>query len=156
MTKRERHGAILQLVRERGISTQQELTVALADLGYDVVQSTVSRDISELELVKVRRPDGRLVYAEAGTPDLDLMRDLQVALQRWAYSIEANEALVVIKTPAGFADPLAEVLDTTSHPLVLGTVAGDNTVLVVVAAGHDGVELRDALRAMVAGNSAGV
>jgi transcriptional regulator of arginine metabolism len=77
--RRERQGAILRLVRERPISTQSELASALHDAGYDVVQTTVSRDIAELGLVKVRGQNGRLVYAPPGTPNGDRFRELALA-----------------------------------------------------------------------------
>ncbi|MHB8060135.1 MAG: arginine repressor, partial [Gaiellaceae bacterium] len=65
MNKSDRHAVILRLVREREIATQDELAQALHELGYEVVQTTVSRDITELGLVKVRGAGGRLVYAPA-------------------------------------------------------------------------------------------
>lgn len=146
MTKRERQGAILRLIRRRGISTQAELVEALRQVGIDVVQTTVSRDIAELGLVKVRGADGRLVYAVGGTSDLERMRELRLAIERWALTMEASGNLVVITTPSGYADPLAEALDEAAHPMVLGTVAGENTILVVAVEGVTGTELRDELR----------
>ena len=74
MNRRERQGAILELVRERTLSTQAEVAAALREGGYDVVQTTVSRDIAELGLVKVRAPSGRLVYAPPGGSDADRLR----------------------------------------------------------------------------------
>lgn len=150
MTKRERQGAILRLIRRRGISTQSELVEALRQVGIDVVQTTVSRDIAELGLVKVRGADGRLVYAAAGTSDLERMRELRLALQRWALTIEASGNLVVITTPSGYADPLAEALDEAAHPMVLGNVAGENTIMVVALEGVTGSELRDQLKEQLA------
>ena len=68
MNRRERQNAILELVRDRALSTQAEVAAALKDAGFEVVQTTVSRDIADLGLVKVRAPSGRLVYAPPGTP----------------------------------------------------------------------------------------
>jgi transcriptional regulator of arginine metabolism len=143
--RRERQGAILRLVRSREISTQAELADALRADGFEAVQTTVSRDIAELGLVKVRTPSGRLVYAPAGTADLDRLRALEVALRRWALSIEANDQLVVVFTPRGFSAALAEAIDESHHPHVLATVAGDNTILVVPAAGVRAAALREEL-----------
>jgi transcriptional regulator of arginine metabolism len=144
--RRERQGAILRLVRERPISTQSELASALHDAGYDVVQTTVSRDIAELGLVKVRGGNGRLVYAPPGTPNGDRYRELALALRRWALSFEASGNLVVILTPSGYATPLADAIDGSAHPDVIGTVAGENTILVVAREGLTGAEVRDELR----------
>ena len=69
MNRRKRQNAILELVRERALSTQAEVASALRETGFEVVQTTVSRDIAELGLVKVRAPSGRLVYAPPGTSD---------------------------------------------------------------------------------------
>jgi transcriptional regulator of arginine metabolism len=143
--RRERHGAILRLIRERPISTQTELADALRDAGYDAVQTTVSRDVAELGLVKVRDASGRLVYAPPGAADPARLRDLELAFRRWALAIESNETLVVVFTPRGFAAALAEAIDESRHPHVLATVAGDNTILVVPSAGVAAAALRDEL-----------
>jgi transcriptional regulator of arginine metabolism len=147
--RRERQGAILRLIGSREISTQAELADALRDAGYDAVQTTVSRDISELGLVKVRAGNGRLVYAPAGTADLDRLRELELAFRRWALSIDANDNLVVVFTPRGFSAALAEAIDESHHPKILATVAGDNTILVVPAAGVRAAALRDELHAHI-------
>ena len=102
-----RQGAILRLVRERETSTQSELVDALRAAGHDVVQTTVSRDVHELGLTKVRMPDGSLVYAPADAPDSDRLRGLGPALQRWALTVESSGNLVVVTTPRGYAAPLA-------------------------------------------------
>ena len=146
MTRRERQGEILRLVRERPISTQGELVEALRAGGYDVVQTTVSRDVHELGLVKVRVPSGRLVYALPGTADRDRLRELQAGMRRWALSVEASGNLVLVLTPSGYANALAQVMDEAVHPDILGTVAGDNTILVVAREGVSGAALRDELR----------
>lgn len=143
--RRERQGAILRLIRQRQISTQAELADALSEAGYEVVQTTVSRDISELGLVKVRATNGRLVYAPAGAADLDRLRELESAFRRWALSIESNDQLVVVFTPRGFAAALAEAIDESKHPHVLATMAGDNTILVVPAAGVSAPSLHEEL-----------
>jgi transcriptional regulator of arginine metabolism len=143
--RRERQGAILRLIRERQISTQAELADALREAGHEAVQTTVSRDIAELGLVKVRAPNGRLVYAPAGAADVDRLRDLEQAVRRWALGIEASDSLVVVFTPRGFSAALGDAIDDSHHPHVLATVAGENTVLVVPVAGVSAAKLRDEL-----------
>lgn len=145
--KARRQGAILKLVRERKISTQEELVNALGAAGHEVVQTTVSRDIHELGLTKVRAPDGTLVYAPAGAPDPDRLRGLGPALRRWALTVGASANLVVVTTPSGYAAPLAYAIDDAGHPRILGSIAGENTVMIVAAEGVAGAELRDELRA---------
>jgi transcriptional regulator of arginine metabolism len=143
MNRHERQGAIRRIVREVGVSTQSELADALHAAGHDVVQTTVSRDIRELGLVKVRDAGGRLVYA---LPEDARPRDLAPSFRRIALAIESSGNLVVVTTPSGFANALAEEIDRTGHPRILGTVAGDNTILIVAREGVAGAELRDELR----------
>jgi len=143
--RRERQGAILRLIRERRISTQAELSTALHEAGYEAVQTTVSRDIADLGLVKVRAANGRLVYAQPGAADFDRLRELAAAFRRWALSIEAGDSMVVVFTPRGFAAALADAIDESNHPHVLATISGENTILVVPAAGTQAADLRDEL-----------
>jgi len=145
MNRRERQNAILGLVRERTLSTQAEVAAALKDAGFEVVQTTVSRDISDLGLVKVRAPSGRLVYAPPGTSDSDRMRALGAAMRRYAIAVDAAGTLVVLTTPSGFANALAQAVDEASHPAIAGTVAGDNTIFVAVKDGTSASALRDEL-----------
>jgi transcriptional regulator of arginine metabolism len=141
MDKFGRQGAIMRLVRERQLSTQAELAEALRDAGIDVVQTTVSRDIAQLGLVKVRNAEGRLVYALPGAEDLDRLNELAAALRRWALSVTPATGLVVVQTPPGYASPLAEAIDLARLGDVAGTVAGENTIFVAAREGVTGGEL---------------
>ncbi len=145
MNRRERQSAILELVRERALSTQAEVAAALKESGFDVVQTTVSRDIADLGLVKVRAPSGRLVYAPPGTTDTDRLRALVAAMRRYAIGLEAAGSLVVITTPSGYANALAQAIDESGHAGIAGTVAGDNTILVVARDGTPAAVLREEL-----------
>jgi transcriptional regulator of arginine metabolism len=145
MNRRQRHAAILRLLRERPISTQTELAQALHDAGHDVVQTTISRDIHELGLIKVRDTSGRLVYAFP--EDTGQGEDLTEALARWALTLEGTGNLVVVTTPYGYSNPLAQALDLAHHPRIAGTIAGENTVLVVAREPATGKQLADELRA---------
>ena len=130
MNRHERQSAIVALVRERALSTQAEVAAALRETGFDVVQTTVSRDIADLGLVKVRAPSGRLVYAPPGTSDSDRLRALGAAMRRYAIGVESAGTLVVLTTPSGYANALAQAIDEAGHPGIAGTVAGDNTIFV--------------------------
>jgi transcriptional regulator of arginine metabolism len=145
VNRRERQNAILALVRERALSTQAEVAAALKETGFEVVQTTVSRDIADLGLVKVRAPSGRLVYAPPGTSDTDRLRALAAAMRRYAVGLEAAGSLVVVTTPSGYANALAQAIDEAAHPGIAGTVAGDNTILVVARDGTPAAVLRDEL-----------
>jgi transcriptional regulator of arginine metabolism len=141
MDRFERQGAIMRLVRERELSTQAELAEALREAGIDVVQTTVSRDIAQLGLVKVRNAGGRLVYALPGAEDLDRLNELAAALRRWALAVSPSANLVIVQTPAGFASPLAEAIDRAQLADVAGTIAGENTIFVAARDGITGAEL---------------
>jgi transcriptional regulator of arginine metabolism len=146
MNRRERQSVILRLVRDRAISTQSELAQALRDEGHDVVQTTVSRDVGELGLVKVRAPSGRLVYAAAGTGDADRLRAIGAAMRRYAVGVEAaSGGLVIVTTPSGYASALAQAIDEGGHPAIAGTIAGDNTIFIAAREGAEARELSDEL-----------
>lgn len=139
MNRAERHAAIQRLIHERPISTQIELADALRDEGHDVVQTTISRDIHELGLQKVRHESGRLVYAfpeESGYSE-----DFTEALVRWALTIEPSGNLVVITTPYGYSSALAQAIDVARHPHIAGTIAGENTMLLISREPATGAEL---------------
>ena len=146
MNRRERQNAILELVRERALSTQAEVASALRETGFEVVQTTVSRDIAELGLVKVRAPSGRLVYASPGTDDADRRRAIGVALRRYATGVERAGPLVVVSMPSGYASALAQAIDEGDHPGIAGTIAGDNTIFLAPREGTTAAALGDELR----------
>ena len=129
-TKFERQGTILRLVQQRPLSTQAEVAEALRAIGIETVQATVSRDIAQLGLVKVRNEEGRLVYALPGAADLRRLDELTSALRRFMGETIPSGTMLVIKTPRGFAVALADAIDDAALPEVAGTIAGDNTVFV--------------------------
>ena len=144
MNRNERHAAILRLVREQPLSTQAELADALRREGHEVVQTTVSRDVHELGLIKVRDAGGRLVYAFA--EDGGYSEELSDALSRWTLTVEPSGNLVVLTTPYGYASALAQAIDVARHPHVAGTMAGENTVLLVSREPVTGAELAEEIR----------
>ena len=144
-TKVERQDAILRLVEEHHLHTQAELAEALRDEGIDAVQATVSRDVAQLGLVKVRNGNGRLIYARPGAADLRRLAQLSSALRSFAGATVATGQLLVLHTPRGFAAALADAIDEAALPEVAGTLAGDNTVFVAVREESTPAELAEAL-----------
>ena len=125
--RRKRHLKILELISTRAVRTQEELADALTAQGWEVTQSSVSRDISALRLVKV---DGAYRRPPHGTPAVD-PDELRIA--EGVLSIEpAGEALVVLHTPPGEANRVAVALDRLAWPEVIGTIAGDDTIFLAV------------------------
>ncbi len=145
-TKFERQGTILRLVQQQPLSTQADVAEALRAAGIDAVQATVSRDIHQLGLVKVRNEEGRLVYALQGAADLRHLDELTFALRRWAGGFTPAGNLCVIATPRGFTAALADAIDAAELDEVAGTIAGDNTVFVAARDGVSGAELARELR----------
>ncbi len=153
MSKFDRQGAILRLVQVHRLSTQEELAEALRHEGLEAVQATISRDIAQLGLVKVRDEAGRLVYALPGAADLDRLSELTSALRRWAVSLDASANLLVVRTPPGYANALARAIDQAGLSDVLGTVAGDDTIMVIAREGVSGADLERELRHHLEGDT---
>ena len=141
MTKSARHQRIIELVSSREVHSQGELADLLATNGVRVTQATLSRDLVELDAIKVRAPSGALVYAvpaEGGDRRPAAPGETAAAATRLArlcgellVSAEASANLVVLRTPPGAAQFLASAFDKAEFPDVLGTIAGDDTVLVI-------------------------
>jgi len=128
--KAQRHAAILRLVREHSIPSQERLRSLLAHAGFDVTQATLSRDIHELGLVKQPVAGGMPAYAappDETVPAPTLTGFLHTLLLR----SDGVGPLLVLRTPTGGASALAAALDREAWPEVLGTLAGDDTVLIV-------------------------
>lgn len=150
-TKAARHARIVHLLNRDHIHSQSELATALAADGLHVTQATLSRDLIELRAEKVRTSAGILVYAvpsEGGgrsvqtTVDTDfLAARLSRLCSELLVSAEASGNLVVLRTPPGAAQYLASAIDHSVFAGVLGTIAGDDTVLVIARADNGGDEL---------------
>jgi transcriptional regulator of arginine metabolism len=132
--KAARQQALTALLRTRQVSSQARMLEHLRGQGFDATQATISRDLDDLGAVKVRGPDGRLVYAlpEADNGRDDAGRDeVRRMLGASLLAIVPSGNLVVLRTPPGHAGALASTLDRAGVAGVAGTVAGDDTVLVV-------------------------
>jgi transcriptional regulator of arginine metabolism len=135
-TKNARHQRIVELVTHREVKSQAELASLLAEGGVRVTQATLSRDLVELDAIKVRAPSGSLVYAGDRSPaapgeTLAAANRLARLCGELLVSAEASANLVVLRTPPGAAQFLASAFDKAEFPDVLGCIAGDDTVLVI-------------------------
>ena len=135
--KDSRQQAILNIIREREVSTQEQLARALRESGFDVTQATVSRDIRELGLIKVASKSGEYRYA---TPPRPLAPDAVGRVQRtfrdFVRDIDFSGNLLVIKAQPGSAMVIAAAIDALELEGIAGTIAGDDAVLVVVKDGR--------------------
>jgi len=149
--KRQRQRALLELVRREPLGSQEQIRARLHALGFDATQSTISRDLEDLGLVRARDALGQLRYAELAegngsnghhVPPLDVL------LREFALAVEVSGNIVLVKTPPGAANALAQGLDGSSMKGLIGTVAGDDTILAVAASAAAGKSLARALRTM--------
>lgn len=141
----QRRQLVRDLVARFAIASQTELVALLAEHGVEATQATVSRDLDELDIAKVRGADGRVSYAlpEAG--------GLSQLLRQFMVGVDASGNLAVVRTPPGAASAVGSAIDAAALPGVLATVQGDDTLLVVAAEGTSGravagrlLELKDA------------
>ena len=143
LTRAARHARIVALIRDRAVHSQTELAELLAGEGVQATQATLSRDLEELGAVKVRGTDGGpavyVVPAEGAGP----MRPAEQAparlvrlLRELLTGVDTSGNLVILRTPPGAAQFLASALDRSGLPEVVGTIAGDDTILVVARADH--------------------
>ncbi len=145
----KRQNAILRLITEKNIETQQELTDELCQMGFDVTQATVSRDIKELRIVKRLNESGRYVYAQSGiNSDADMNDRFLVIFEKSVVSIEYAVNNIVIKTLSGMAQAAGAAIDAMDFPEVVGTIAGDDTIIMVVRSEESARKLVYKLRNM--------
>jgi len=131
--KTRRHKKILEIIRQRVIETQEELAEALGEAGFAVTQATVSRDIRELGLIKVPGEGNISRYAAPGEKPVVWREDrLKRQLRNSVQSIDYSENLIVLKTLPGEAQGVASAIDEAGWTEIIGTVAGDDTILIIV------------------------
>lgn len=135
-----RHSMILEIIEAKDIETQEELAEELKRRGVKVTQATVSRDIKELRLLKVLAENGGYKYATVERAEKGMNERFIRILAESVMSIEYANNLIVIKTLSASAAAAAEAIDSLKWPEVLGSVAGDNTILIIVRS-EDAVEL---------------
>jgi transcriptional regulator of arginine metabolism len=148
--KAQRHAAILTLVKNHRIASQEQLRERLLAQGVEVTQATLSRDIRELGLAKIADPEGGAHYAApsaAETPPPSLGPLVATLL----LSTEGVGPLLVLRTPAGSANALGSALDRHGWPDVVGTVAGDDTILVIARSAAARQRVAARLTALAAG-----
>lgn len=146
-TKVQRQSAIARIVGGHEVTSQPQLIELLADEGFDATQATVSRDLDDIGAVKVRVASGNTVYAipEFAPDRLAPLDQLRRVMGEWVAEVAVSANLVVLRTPPGCAHVVASALDRSRIDGMVGTVAGDDTLLCISAA-PDGSELADDLR----------
>lgn len=126
--KRGRQEKLVKLIQTKEIGTQDELIEELRACGYNVTQATVSRDIKELQLVKVMSRSGKYCYAVSGAKDTDASKRMRSLLSTVLIDIDIAGNLVIIKTEAGMAQALCAAIDSADLDEIVGSIAGDDTI----------------------------
>ena len=146
-TKRQRQHIIKQLLAHNLVSSQDQLIDLLKEERIEATQATVSRDLDELGSVNVRVSGGTMVYAIPELPSEHHVHEdhLKRVLGEWVVGIGVSKNIVMLKTPTGSAHVVASALDRAGLETVLGTVAGDDTVMVVASQSYEGSVLAESL-----------
>lgn len=132
MSKASRHKKILDLISERTVSTQTDLTNLLIEAGFDVTQATTSRDLQELRIIKVLLNDGTYKYTTSKETDTDINGKLRTVLGECLTSADYAMNIVVLKTITGAAQAVAFALESVVNEEIVGSIAGDDTIMIVV------------------------
>ncbi len=147
--KSKRHVKILELIRKNDIETQEELSDYLEKEGYQVTQATVSRDIRELKLTKVAMNNGRQKYVVLAENTEDMLEKYTRIFQDGFVSMDMAQNILVIKTVSGMAMAVAAALDAMDCHEIVGSIAGDDTIMCAVRTVDDTIALMERLRKIV-------
>ena len=142
MVKARRHQRILDIVRSKPIQTQEDLSAELAREGMSVTQATISRDIKELRLIKAPVGDGSYRYTIPVDRNIeDINRRIERVFREAVISVEDSDNIVVIRTLEGAAQAIGAIVDDLDWPEVVGSLAGDDTIFVVVKPADKALEI---------------
>nr|WP_308166545.1 MULTISPECIES: arginine repressor [Actinomadura] len=162
LTKAARHARVIELLTRHPVHSQGELAKLLVDEGVEVTQATLSRDLVEIGAVKLRADDGTLIYAVPGEGGERIRRARTGAAETFTgrlgriaaellVSAEASANLVIVRTPPGAAQYLASAIDHAEWPTILGTVAGDDSILVIARDPLGGEQVAESLLKLAGG-----
>lgn len=147
--KKERLGRIIEIIADRDVETQEELALLLKEEGFNVTQATVSRDIRELKLSKVPTGDGKQKYVALTTDDGHLGDKYIRVLKEGFVSMDMAQNILVIKTVAGMAMAVAAAVDAMKFKEIVGTIAGDDTIMMAVRTVEETKNLMEKIKAML-------
>jgi len=149
--KYNRHAKILDIIENHDVSTQDELAEKLRQQGLDVTQATISRDIKELRLVKVMDSEGKTKYAVINNDSGVLSEKLLSVLRGGYVSSDYANNILVIKTLPGMASAVASSLDSLGWMAIIGTIAGDDTIMIITRAERIAEELQEKISQLLRG-----
>lgn len=141
--KSGRHEKIIELVNNYDINTQEELLARLNDAGFSATQATISRDIKELRILKTLNPQGKYCYTTWGRNSLDKTTGFENLFKSSAKMVDCAENIVVLKTMSGMAQAVCASLDNLEMENIVGTIAGDDTIFIVMRNKECATELKE-------------
>lgn len=147
--KTKRQTKMLELIKKYEIETQEELSAYLEQEGYQVTQATVSRDIRELKLTKVSLTNGKQKYVALLETNEDLSKKYERILKDGFLSMDIAQNILVIKTVSGMAMAVAAALDALQLHEIVGSIAGDDTIMCAARSTEDAIAVIDKLRKFV-------
>ncbi len=148
--KKNRHNTILEIIAGQEIDTQEELARQLKEAGYDVTQATVSRDIRELNLCKVSAGGGRQKYAILQREDSRHLEDKYIRVLKDGFSsMDMAQNILVVKTVSGMAMAVAAAIDAMHFREIVGSIAGDDTIMMAVRTVEDTEKLMGRIRELL-------
>ena len=149
--KTRRHAKILELIKVQDIDTQEELLKNLRACGFDVTQATVSRDIKELRLVKTLSGNGKYKYSTGRDNTRDISSKFYSLFGDSVMQVEAAGNMIVVKCMNGMAQAVCASMDTLRFPDFIGTLAGEDTILIVCKTPEIAEEKQNELRKLIGG-----
>lgn len=147
--KKKRHEKILELIRQHSIDTQEELLRLLREAGYDVTQATVSRDIKELRLLKMLSPDGKYRYVPAKNEGKETSGKFYSLFSDSAISVGEAQNIVCVKCQTGMANAVCAAMDSLGREDIVGTLAGDDTIFILMKDGGKAELLAEELKNII-------
>jgi transcriptional regulator of arginine metabolism len=147
--KNSRHTRILEIIGDYVIETQDDLIEKLKESGYPVTQATVSRDIKQLGLIKTATKDGGYKYTAARNENASNENKLKTIMRETIVNAQNAQNIIVVKTFAGMANAAAAALDSLAEEAVLGSIAGDDTIFIVVRSNEDASEFTNYIREII-------
>ena len=147
--KTRRQAKILELIQQNNVETQEELSAYLEREGYQVTQATVSRDIRELKLTKIATDNGRQKYAVIADADIGMLEKYARVLREGYVSMDIAQNILVIKTVSGRASAVCAAIDAMKMNEVVGSIAGDDTLICIIRTNDDAVMTMKKLRKLV-------
>lgn len=149
--KKNRHERLLQFIKEREIETQEELAELLIQDGFQVTQATISRDIRDLNLIKVTNKNGRQSYVIMKSDDHQLSDKYIRVLKDGFVSMDMAQNILVIKTVAGMAMAVATAVDAMNLSEIVGSIAGDDTIMMAVRTTEDTAIVMEKIQEILSG-----